>query len=164
MQKLRFSNPAGLETNAMPACPPLTSKSAVLVQPELENECSCLLHSGDRTARFIEAWGNALNDRGQTRGLGRKRSSAPGDHSSHTRPAIPGELDASRARVCFTGWVDYAPDGAGWQRGIPSATGTGAGSMPARRWRRFSRASVSLRSRPAKMSASRPASLSAGVT
>jgi hypothetical protein len=44
--------------------------------------------------------GNAQNDRGS---VGAELRFRPRDHSSHTRPVIPGELDASRARVCFTG-------------------------------------------------------------
>ena len=56
---------------------------------------------GPEALRFKKAWGmlKVIGGKGQ----GRKINSAPDDHSSHTRPVIPGELDASRARVCFTG-------------------------------------------------------------
>ena len=88
-----------------------TDAQSVLVQREPENECRCVKHSGHRTVRLKKAWGNALNDRG-VQGWERKISSAPidplwGDRSSHTRPAIPGEVDASRARFRFAGCLNH---------------------------------------------------------
>jgi hypothetical protein len=81
-------------------------RKTVLVQPELETERACRTHSESGALRFGKAWGNAQKVVGSKSKRAARRAinpSAPGEPSSHTRPVIPGELDASRARVCFTG-------------------------------------------------------------
>ncbi len=86
--------------------------------------------------------------------------------SSRIQPVVPGEFDASIARVCFTGQLDYALG-----VGIPQDTGGLADSAAlsiftasARRWRRSSLAAASFWSRFWNITSCLPANLLAGVT
>jgi small-conductance mechanosensitive channel len=73
----------------------------VLVQPELETERACRTHSGIGGLRFRKGWGNAQNDGKSVRAVA--AATALAIIRRTPCPVIPGELDASRARVCFTG-------------------------------------------------------------
>ena len=55
--------------------------------------------------RFRKAWGNAQSE---GKGGPPERPTVAKVHSSQTRPAIPGEADASGARFRFAGWGDYS--------------------------------------------------------
>jgi len=75
---------------------------AVLVQPELESKVTRFTETFPPSGLCVFGGIGKCSEWWERVG-GRIAISVPRDHSSQTRPAVPGGLDASRARFRFTG-------------------------------------------------------------